>query len=508
MKKRKLKLKSMLLSLIVILVGITFGYTVLIPGDKPEEKTSPFAYILIDPSTGAETLSSINSTTQPGYEFDHAVCDNGGTITFNETTGKLDGVFTSADKCTLYYIAASDFQITSIKVNNVEVNSIPTEAKYIGSVDCGTTAAATWNHASWSLEITSINLSAVKCSLSFTSPSGTNFANYIKGLITSGNQVTAGTATTTNGSTTTSAAENGILINENGYRYEGINPNNYVLFNNELWRIIGVFDTYSSATGTTSSMAVSGSAVPRVKLIRNESIGSFAFDYTTSRSATGNGNAWSYNGGQASNLNQILNNYYFTATNGTDAKDSRDSRDSNNYLCMFYGNSVRTDCDFRKSGIQSTYRTMVDDAVWYTRGYSSATNTEAMYAAERTASGAVNNASDDIMWVGKVGLMYPSDYGYSVIANGNCTRSGTNLSSYSNTNCGGKSWLLKYGYEWTISPYSSDAGTVWILNSSGYVNDYNATLGFSARPSLYLSSNTYFVSGDGTKDNPYVIIGA
>ena len=493
MKRRRIK--KTLLAIIVILSGITFGYTIIIPGDKPEETNSPFAFILMD-GNGNETLSTINSTTQPGYEFDHAVCDNGGSITYNSTTGKLDGVFTSADKCKIYFMKQTDFQITSIKVNNVTVNQIPTEAKYIGSVDCGTTATASWNHASWSLDISAINSNKVQCSLSFTSPTGTNFANYLKNKIPSGEtQVTAGTATITDGVETTSAADNGILINENGYRYEGINPNNYILFNNELWRIIGVFDTYPNTTDATNET----NSVPRVKLIRDESIGSYAFDYTTSRSATGNGNAWSYNGGQASNLNQILNNYYYLAKNGTDAKDARDS---SNYLCMFYQGTVRTDCDFRKSGIQSTYRTMVDDAVWYTRGYPSATNTEAMYAAERTSSGAVNNASDDIMWVGKVGLMYPSDYGYSVIANESCTRSGTNLSSYNTANCGGKSWLLKYGYEWTISPRSSNASSVWRLNYD------SANNGCGARPSLYLSSNTYFVSGDGTKTNPYVIIGA
>ena len=37
----------------------------------------------------------------------------------------------------------------------------------------------------------------------------------------------------------------GQLVNENGYRYEGKNPNNYIWFNNEYWRIIGVFDSTS-----------------------------------------------------------------------------------------------------------------------------------------------------------------------------------------------------------------------------------------------------------------------
>ncbi len=35
------------------------------------------------------------------------------------------------------------------------------------------------------------------------------------------------------------------LVNENGYRFEGTDPNNYVRFNNEEWRIIGIFEVES-----------------------------------------------------------------------------------------------------------------------------------------------------------------------------------------------------------------------------------------------------------------------
>ena len=52
------------------------------------------------------------------------------------------------------------------------------------------------------------------------------------------------------------------------YRYIGANPNNYVKFNDELWRIIGVFDT-DDGTGKVEK---------RMKIIRNESIGDYAWD--------------------------------------------------------------------------------------------------------------------------------------------------------------------------------------------------------------------------------------
>ena len=52
------------------------------------------------------------------------------------------------------------------------------------------------------------------------------------------------------------------------YRYIGNNPNNYVIFNDEVWRIIGVFPVVN-AKGETEN---------RIKIIRNESIGWYSWD--------------------------------------------------------------------------------------------------------------------------------------------------------------------------------------------------------------------------------------
>ena len=52
------------------------------------------------------------------------------------------------------------------------------------------------------------------------------------------------------------------------YRYIGADPNNYVTFNNETWRIIGVFTVDDGA----------GNKEQRLKLIRDESIGNYSWD--------------------------------------------------------------------------------------------------------------------------------------------------------------------------------------------------------------------------------------
>ena len=65
----------------------------------------------------------------------------------------------------------------------------------------------------------------------------------------------------------TDASSNGLekdnTTGEN-MRYVGASPKNYVTFNNELWRIIGIFNV---SNGTTTE--------PRIKLIGNESIGNY-----------------------------------------------------------------------------------------------------------------------------------------------------------------------------------------------------------------------------------------
>ena len=99
--------------------------------------------------------------------------------------------------------------------------------------------------------------------------------------------------------------------------------------------------------------------------------------------------------------------------------------------------------------------------------------------------------------------MYPSDYGYSVLAS-SCART-TNLSSYSSSTCAGQSWLYGKGNEWTLIPYSSINSFVFILDSGGHLYSTSAGEGCGVRPVLYLDATVYKIDGDGTLENPYII---
>ena len=253
-----------------------------------------------------------------------------------------------------------------------------------------------------------------------------------------------------------------------GIRYEGKDPNNYIWFNNELWRIIGVFDE--------NSHGQSGQNL--VKIIRNDSIGGLAWHKS-------NTNDWT-----ASSLMNLLNGAYLNSENGTGGE-----------YCYGYSTTVGAQCDYTETGINDTYRAMIENVTWYLGGYSSySATTGAFYGYER---GTTVYSGRPTTWEEQIGLMYPSDYGYSVLAS-SCSRA-TNLGSYSNATCAGQSWLYGQGYEWTITPRSSSSDGVFHVNRSGDLDNSSARSGLSARPVLYLDSSVYVIDGTGMQSDPYII---
>ena len=253
-----------------------------------------------------------------------------------------------------------------------------------------------------------------------------------------------------------------------GTRYEGKNPNNYVWFNNEYWRIIGVFDSGSHGQNNKNL----------VKIIRADVLDVLAWHKS-------NVNDWT-----AAILNKLLNGAYYNAQDGT----------SSGY-CSGYYNIVTVNCDYTKKGIQAGYRKMIANVTWYLGGYSSAKATaESFYGYER---GTTVYSGRPTSTTGYIGLMYPSDYGYSVLSS-SCART-TNLSSYYSSTCAGASWLYGKGYEWTISPNSSDSVNVFILSYQGFLPMDSVRDGNGARPVLYLDASVYKIDGEGTLDKPYII---
>ena len=337
----------------------------------------------------------------------------------------------------------------ALTLDGASTNSFPSKGMYRADVTCEG-ATGTWLYDEWQLAIEDITSDNITCDIDFTTISQTNLNSYIMNL--SGSE--QGT---------------GQVVNENGYRYEGKNPNNYVWFNNELWRIIGVFDE--------DSHGQSGQNL--VKIIRADSIGGLAWHKS-------NTNDWT-----ASSLMNLLNGAYLNSQNGTGGE-----------YCYGYSTTVPAgNCDYTETGINDTYRPMIENVTWHLGGHSSTSATaEAFYGYER---GTTVYSGRPTTTTGYIGLMYPSDYGYSVLSS-SCART-TNLGSYNNATCAGQSWLYGQGYEWTITPNSWYSDRVFNLDVNGSLGFSSASNGYSVRPVLYLDSSVYVMDGNGSVSDPYII---
>ena len=239
-------------------------------------------------------------------------------------------------------------------------------------------------------------------------------------------------------------------VNENGYRYEGVDPNNYITMEKtdgtkETWRIIGLFPD-----------GASGENVIRVRKVGYKSA---AYDSKST-------NHW-----PKTTLYTTLSSTYTLAN----------YKNTVNYK-MYLGTS-------------SQYAFLTADE-WYTAERGSTPG--------KTSSTRYNSTTT---FTGSVGLMYPSDYGYAVLAS-DCART-TEPYNYDGTvACHDNNWLSQgsSAWQWLISPYFSFANGAFLVYQSGCVrsggSDVTDSHYFS--PVMALKSDVV-VTGSGTNSDPYVM---
>ena len=249
------------------------------------------------------------------------------------------------------------------------------------------------------------------------------------------------------------------IYNENGYRYEGSNPNNYIYMTNkstnekQIWKIIGVFPDGEN-----------GEEVIRVR--RHYEQGRFpigAFDL--------NGNLW-----QDSTLYTNLKNDYNTSNYSGTVK-----------FKMYLGTS-------------SSFESYTSSDLY---------NMERLLNSKGTASNYANGVTS---YVGEVGLIYPSDYGYAAQAS-DCLRTVKPNSYGSNSTCYTKNWLYQGSstLQWIISPEYYTKYSVITIYTDGNLTEYNDSYDYltpgdngAYSPVMALSSEIT-ISGTGTVSDPYVI---
>ena len=291
------------------------------------------------------------------------------------------------------------------------------------------------------------------------------------------------------------AANNTDIFNENGLRYEGADPKNYICLDNKtsgacsssslLFRIIGLFDEEYSSNGTTSS-----GTKKLLKVIDTNNFGGTDGKYWNRTQTSGK----NYNDWSTATLKTELNDTYLSALLAT-------------------------------SGVNSKLESAIITSKWHLGGaglsnYQTLT-AEGIYTEERNTS-AISSGNPSSIYA-KVGLMYPSDYGYATVGGTNINKSECRTrdlydwdgSIYSD--CRNNDWLFisqnnfVNNVEWTITPRSDTSGNVLHIRSTGNVShQYNyidvPNFYWAARPTFYLDSSVLkIVGGTGTSDNAYRI---
>ena len=277
------------------------------------------------------------------------------------------------------------------------------------------------------------------------------------------------------------------------YRYVGSDPNNYVLFNNELWRIIGSF-TVDDGNGNLEE---------RLKIVSDERLnGYYSWDNkdTTTGALTDKGkNDWS-----SARLNYLLNEGHEGEENGGSLYYN-----SGKGLCYSNQFNALVSCDFTKTGLKKLSKTMIDNALWYLGGTTQESNEVSdYYIYERSVE--VYNGNP-ISWLGKVGLIYSSDYGYATSGGDSVTRNEClNMLIYNwrtNIECYENNWLHdNYVWHWTITASSKDSYSVFRVSKNGEVNFQVGAYDYiGVYPVVYLKKEVNIIFGNGSKENPYIL---
>ena len=406
--------------------------------------------------TNSKTVNYNGSTTftvtpNTGYKYNSVSCPSGITGSYNTSNNTLTVSNVKASgTCTVNFTKKT----YTVRVSVMNGTSSPTSrtVSHGSSTTFTVTPNSGYEYESLSCtggsynastkvltvsNVTSTRTCTIKFKESFTP---VNAASYIESLL-------ASNPTTMNNDDP-----------DKNVRYMGKDPNNYVWFNNDIWRIIGVFNVKPSATG---------SAQKRLKIyFVNSILAKMAW------------NSAKINDWTTASLQTYLNNEYY---------NSIDSASKNLIENAYWNLGGTATYDSESNGLASH---------WY--GYERGTT---VYSGRPT------------YWVGKIGLMYPSDYGYATGGGPTTNRASClskailNWANSSYSDCKNNDYLYNRVLDqWTITSSPQFPNNVFYVDTSGYVYEESAFMSYhNVYPVLYLKSTVQITGGDGTGDDPYTL---
>ena len=396
------------------------------------------------------------------------------------------------------YAIYQDILTTSNKVHHYTLTSWIDES-YILPIKSETTTTKQTNEETYKFKVKVVGVDS-PITIEEKSTSVTGIASQVLPTLTS-NAGDSGLYTITHEANNT--LQIGAIESITEYRYRGASTKNYVTFNNETWRILGVFPT-DDGTGKIEN---------RIKIIKDQSIGNKSWDNgTTAYNYTKNDNLMLLQDKNKSKVEYLekSNEYDVIGLAKPDATPF-----SNNWTTATLNAELNTTY---LNSLDSTSKSMIGNTKYYLGGYNGWVNGQGftqtsvqMYTYERkiqnTTSNEFYNGTNPNSWIGKLGLMYVSDYGY---ASSNCENKriyNANSSSNDIRACNTTNWLYNIKVnEWLLPQIVGISSRVFLVYSDGgvFFNDVSDDL-FGVRPVLYLISSAKITGGNGTSSSPYTL---
>ena len=263
---------------------------------------------------------------------------------------------------------------------------------------------------------------------------------------------------------------------EGRYVYRGSNPNNYIMFNNELWRIIS-----KEADGT-------------YKIIGNDVLSNRAFD-TQNRTSSSTYCKSTSGCGVYAAVSET-----FSSPSGSQSGTVTEDSSIKIYLNEdYYTNNINETA----KGQMTSHSFNIGAVENLNQSGAEEDSIEKNIAGEKMYT-----------WTGNVGLANVSDI-LRASTNPLCTSATTSFKGYNECN---SNYLLDKGsasslYYWTINAYSYESGgysyNAWCGNADGsHASVYDAyaySSNYAPRPVVFLKSDTT-LSGSGTSEDPFTIV--
>ncbi len=281
-------------------------------------------------------------------------------------------------------------------------------------------------------------------------------------------------------------------LEDDGYRYIGTNPNNYICFGTSdkdtcvndtdkyLYRIIGIFEDEAGNK--------------HAKLIKKEALNTayiwgYVIDWSSSSSYEGlNGSYFlsntEYSYMQDTNWINKISNWNYTLVN---------TKSCQNYT------------PYDVSGV--SYKSVTAQLVYLHEMNKPSKSSQACSSTVGCNFGEWKNLST------KIGLMYVNDYmlslGSDALTYGSSSNSSDLKTGWMHISNNDGASPTPYGFEWTIS-YDGEYGgasSPYTITKSGEVSNAPNTISGDIRPVFYLNSDVELStnSGDGSIINPYTI---